>query len=138
MIDIPKYDTCFVCGRENAMGLNLSFKGEGERAFADFSPQPGWCGYRGIVHGGIISSILDECMGWAAYATTELFFFTIDIKVSFIKPVILNREYRVVARILERDGKTFKATGKIIGKTSNRIFAQGEGNYYLRTPKTKP
>ena len=57
---------CFACGTENPGGLHLVFErgGRGVRAF--FTPERRHQGYKGIVHGGIISTILDEAMAHAA------------------------------------------------------------------------
>jgi acyl-coenzyme A thioesterase PaaI-like protein len=54
---------CFVCGPENPIGLKLEFWEEGERYHTRFTPDIRHSGYEGMIHGGILTAILDEVMG---------------------------------------------------------------------------
>jgi acyl-coenzyme A thioesterase PaaI-like protein len=58
---------CYACGDLNPIGLHLVFRMEDEWAVADFVAQREHQGYPGYVHGGIVTSLLDEAMGWATY-----------------------------------------------------------------------
>jgi uncharacterized protein (TIGR00369 family) len=53
---------CFVCGKNNTIGLHLTFQLEEGVAHAEFVPQPDHQGYDGIVHGGILAALLDDAM----------------------------------------------------------------------------
>ena len=59
---------CFVCGRDNARGLQLEFSyaPDGLSAETTFVPGETYQGWQGIVHGGIIITVLDEVMAKAA------------------------------------------------------------------------
>ena len=59
---------CFVCGRDNACGLHLEFSygRDGLSAETTFLPEEKYQGWQGIVHGGIIITVLDEVMAKAA------------------------------------------------------------------------
>ena len=59
-------DMCFVCGPKNPVGLKVSFNWDGKVARAEFTPNRSHQGWSGVVHGGIISCLLDEAMSWAA------------------------------------------------------------------------
>ena len=54
-LELPYTRDCFVCGAHNPHGLHLRFRREGDEVHADFTPQPQHAGFRGIVHGGILS-----------------------------------------------------------------------------------
>lgn len=56
---------CFACGHRNPSGLALRFRWENGTAVAETLSRPSWVGWRGMVHGGILATILDEAMGWA-------------------------------------------------------------------------
>lgn len=70
---------CVACGLENPRGLQLRFSPDGPRAVtAPWTTSPEWAGFQGLIHGGIISTVLDEAMskavatmGWQAL-TCEL------------------------------------------------------------------
>jgi acyl-coenzyme A thioesterase PaaI-like protein len=57
----PNSRMCFVCGIENPIGLKLFFYTDDEgRTITHFRPKPEHQGYPGQLHGGVISSLLDE------------------------------------------------------------------------------
>ncbi len=64
--DIKRSELCFGCGKKNPIGLKLDFKWDGRVAQAEFTPTELHQGWSGIMHGGIISSLLDEAMAYAA------------------------------------------------------------------------
>lgn len=59
---------CFVCGSDNEKGLRLAFSyaEDGGSAETVFVPGDTYQGWRGIVHGGMIMTVLDEVMAKAA------------------------------------------------------------------------
>ncbi|MFC2040914.1 PaaI family thioesterase [Chloroflexota bacterium] len=63
-IDSGDYSLCFGCGQNNPIGLKLNFQWDGKTARAEFTPTEFYQGWPGLVHGGIITCILDEAMGW--------------------------------------------------------------------------
>ena len=55
---------CFACGKENEKGLHLefSFFEQEKRIETTFIPSNVHQGWKGVVHGGIIATVLDEAM----------------------------------------------------------------------------
>ena len=60
------YSLCFGCGQDNPIGLKLNFQWDGKTARAEFTPTELYQGWPGLIHGGIITCILDEAMSYAA------------------------------------------------------------------------
>ncbi len=57
---------CFACGAENSRGLQLTFlPGPDGSASADWQTDSEWESFSGVIHGGIISTVLDEAMSKA-------------------------------------------------------------------------
>lgn len=77
---------CFVCGAANQRGLRIRFHSNGEGVHAQWTPSPEWEGFRGIVHGGVLSTVLDEAMS-KAIAQTGCEALTAELRVRFRKPV---------------------------------------------------
>ncbi|MDA8387369.1 MAG: PaaI family thioesterase [Nitrospiraceae bacterium] len=85
---------CFACGRENPEGLHLVFEGGGRGVMAFFTPERRHQGYKGIVHGGIISAILDEAMAHAAIKAGQMPV-TAEISVRFRNALPVGQKVRV-------------------------------------------
>ena len=82
---------CVVCGPDNPRGLRISYARQEDGAVtADWCPSEDWEGFQGIVHGGIISTVLDEAMSKAvAAASCEAL--TGELKVRF-RLLVASRE----------------------------------------------
>lgn len=83
---------CFVCGVQNPSGLHMHFynvsPGEVE---ANYTVSETYNGYPGIVHGGIIASMLDETMGRVFMETDPTrFMVTAELKIRYRLPVSVN------------------------------------------------
>lgn len=128
---------CLVCGLKNSFGLKTSFyELENGELLAIFKCINEHQGYPGRVHGGIISSILDETIGRAImikYGT--IWGVTIELNVQFKKPVPINEELRVIARITKDTSRVFEGSGELILK-DGEIGATGYGKY-LKLPISK-
>jgi acyl-coenzyme A thioesterase PaaI-like protein len=61
--DTTDYQRCFVCGQRNPFGLRLVFQQDGQSIVADFQPREEHQGFPGVIHGGIVASVLDEALG---------------------------------------------------------------------------
>lgn len=53
---------CFACGRDNPVGLGMSFEPDGEEMLGRFTPGQVHQGFPGLLHGGIMATLLDETM----------------------------------------------------------------------------
>lgn len=75
--------TCFACGTDNLRGLHLEFRlREDEGMVAEWTPDSDLEGYPGIVHGGIVSTVLDEAMA-KIVAANEGKALTAEMRVRF-------------------------------------------------------
>lgn len=93
---------CFVCGANNPRGLGLSFEATTEGVRAEFSPSAEHQGYAGVVHGGIISAILDEAMIKAA-ARSGGRPVTAELSVRFKKALSIGDKAVVEAKLVRAD-----------------------------------
>lgn len=105
LILLPKSDrhNCFGCSPKNKCGLKMEFYFSRDLSLvASWLSPPGHLGGWGnIVHGGIVSTILDEAMGWAALVILRKLMLSKTISVKYIKPVFLNTEIKVEGSVLE-------------------------------------
>jgi len=57
------------------------------------------CGWGNVVHGGIVTTILDEAMGLAAATILQTFFLTKTLTTNFYQPISTGQEIFVVGEI---------------------------------------
>jgi acyl-coenzyme A thioesterase PaaI-like protein len=78
---------CFVCGQDNPKGVRIRYeRQESGEITALWTPAATWEGFRGIVHGGVVSTVLDEAMS-KAVAATGCEALTAEIRVRFRRHV---------------------------------------------------
>ena len=110
---LPYTRNCFVCGAHNQHGLQLKFRQEGGEVRADFTPQPHHAGFRGIIHGGILSTVLDEAMFWAAAVATRRFGLAVELNVRFMKKVSVRDPLTVVAAFVADKGRLWESRAEL-------------------------
>jgi len=114
---------CFVCGEKNPYGLHLTFSARDGKALAEFIPQKNYQGYKDIVHGGIISALIDEAMVKAALMQGKSAI-TAEITVRFKNPLMVWDKAIIEATIIKMNKKIIE-TSAIIRKTDNTLIAEG-------------
>ena len=95
---------CFGCGRHNPIGLHLVFERDGDGVVARYTPRPEDQGFPAIMHGGLLSLLLDEAMGWAMYAD-RVFAVTAKMETRYRKVVGLDTPLVARARIVRQRGR---------------------------------
>lgn len=122
---------CLVCGMQNDLGLKASFyELENDELVAVFKPLDEHQSYPGRMHGGIAGAILDETIGrLVMIKDPQLFGVTVELNLKYKKPVPLDEELRVVARITRDSRKLFEGTGEILLK-NGEIAVTGWGKYW--------
>lgn len=113
---------CFVCGEKNPDGLRLEFrmdKSRGEAAAEVIFPER-FQGWERVVHGGLLATVLDEGMIYAAGAK-GLKCITGEITVRYIKPARTGEAYRLKGLVTGMKGKIVFAESELIGGDGEAI-----------------
>ncbi len=129
MQPLPHTHSCFVCGESNPFGLKLRFETDGRIVQAKFHPRAEHIGFKGVVHGGLIATVLDEIMVWACMVPTRQFAFCAELNVRYLRPLSPAAEVLVIGELTaNRKGRIFeaKATVQNIG---GQILAEATGKY---------
>jgi acyl-coenzyme A thioesterase PaaI-like protein len=117
---------CFVCGQDNPVGLRIEFEREAGGAMASsWVPRAEYEGFRGIVHGGVVSTVLDEAMS-KAVAAAGIEALTAELRVRLRRPVHPEQSYEVrgwVVSIGKRLIATEAAITSIDGEESAHAWA---------------
>ena len=93
---------CVVCGQDNPYGLRIQYVlGHDGIISAEWRPTEHWEGFEGIVHGGIISTVLDEAMS-KAVAAMNYEALTGELKVRFRHHVAAGETLRIRGWVVEK------------------------------------
>src|SRR5262249_55471282 len=101
MLQLPHARDCIVCGRHNPHGLKLDLFVDPDRSIvrAEWTPESHHAGFDEIVHGGIVSAVLDEAMTWSATWWGKRFCFCGELTTRFRKQVRPGQSYRIEAQV---------------------------------------
>ena len=129
MKELPHTHSCFVCGESNALGLNLRFFADGPTVRTRFTPRPEHIGFKQVVHGGIIATVLDEIMVWACVVQTKRFAYCGELTVRYLQPLQPGEEVLVTGELIaNRRDKIFNAKAEF-KDAAGRILAAATGKY---------
>ncbi len=100
-LQLLKDKRCFVCGVENPHGLKLEVKRGGEnQVTAEFIAEDRYRGWSDYLHGGVLTLIFDEMLGWLSrYMGYDAL--TARLEVRYRKPVPLGSRL-VFSGVLQR------------------------------------
>jgi acyl-coenzyme A thioesterase PaaI-like protein len=122
---------CFACGRDNPSGLSLDFRNENGKTVSSFTPLKIHQGFKDIVHGGIITTILDEAM-MKAVLSREIKALTAEIYVRFKSPLmvgdacIIEAEIKKMGtRLIETSARLIKDSGTVVAEAEAKLFRDG-------------
>lgn len=129
MKELPHTHGCFVCGESNPLGLKLRLHGDGETVQGRFTPRTEHIGFKGVTHGGLLATVLDEVMVWACAVQTRRFAFCAEMSVRFLQPASPGVELTAIGRLTEdRRGRVFQASGELVD-SSGAVIATSTGRY---------
>ncbi|SDC70118.1 MULTISPECIES: PaaI family thioesterase [unclassified Candidatus Frackibacter] len=113
-------EMCFACGPKNPIGLKLDFELKDDVVETKFTPQEVHQGFTGIMHGGLISTLLDEVMANVLYLQ-EIKAVTAKMEVKFRKPIKIGRELTTTGWIERKKRRTIDTAAKIINQDGEKV-----------------
>lgn len=114
---------CFLCGPLNAQGLRLGFEAGDGTLSTRWTSEKRFQGYAGVLHGGIISAILDEVMINLPWKLHDAPVTTAELTVRFRKPAPIGAELRFTAFEVERGGRLWRLRSECRG-TDGTLYAE--------------
>ncbi|GCE47584.1 acyl-coenzyme A thioesterase PaaI-like protein [Thermosporothrix hazakensis] len=129
--DRSDYQLCFACGKRNPYGLQMEFRREGDTVVSDFRPQAEHQGFPGVIHGGIIATVLDEALNRTSMLTdSPAWSMTGRLEIRYRKYVPYGPLLRVRAELGKQKGRLMQASGKItLAEDESVVLAEAQGTF---------
>ncbi|MCP4538928.1 MAG: PaaI family thioesterase [Chloroflexi bacterium] len=113
----PNSRMCFLCGRQNPIGLKLEFyeDSEAKQVRVDFMIPDEYQGYPGVVHGGIVAAVLDEVAGRAimVHGSNDDLFATLRLDIRYRRPTPTKTSLIAIGWVERMGGVGARVAGEI-------------------------
>ncbi len=116
---------CFGCGTLNPIGLKLTFKWDGDKYSALWTPQREHQGRAGRVHGGLLALVLDEALSRAALERHGLTWVTAELTTRLSLPAVVGEPLHITAWITSVRPRLIACAGEVRAVSDNRLVASG-------------
>ncbi len=124
---VTSHENCIVCGTKNPLSLGLKFTPDSKGLVtATFCGNSCLQGYDGILHGGIISTLLDSAMTHCLFHQ-GIEAVTGDLRVRFIAPVPFDATVTIRAAIPRITFPLYHIRSELT--CSGKIMAWAEGKF---------
>jgi uncharacterized protein (TIGR00369 family) len=118
---------CFACGEKNPIGLKLKFEYDENSVKMRFTPGKEHQGWSNVIHGGILTTLLDEAMA-KLIINEGHFAVTSSMEIKFLRPAQVGEELLVYGEIIDIEGRNIHASSKITN-SKGKTVATGKGIY---------
>jgi uncharacterized protein (TIGR00369 family) len=119
---------CFACGENNPISLGLKFEKIGDKKVrAEFKPQDVHQGYTDIMHGGLISTLLDEAMA-KVLSLNGILALTAKMSLRFKHPLPIGTELEITAEIIKNKTGLYFTEAEVRSK-EGKLFAKAEAKF---------
>lgn len=122
---------CFGCGKENPIGLHLSIRIEATGAVTLFTPTQAHAGYGDRMHGGLVTTLLDEVMGDYVYRTVGKPAYTARLEVRFHSSVPIGETVRITVVQEKIHGRLVVMSGRVC-RADGTLAAEGKATLMIR------
>ena len=131
LLQLPHTAGCLVCGRDNPHGLRLDLNVDPETGLVrvEFTPRPEHIGFAGVVHGGVIATVIDEAMVWAATWAGRRFCVCGELTTRFRREAAVGRGLVVEAKVESNRPRLVVTAAEVRDASSGEVVATGAGKY---------
>ena len=120
------HEWCLLCGSRNPHSLKLRFEPDELGVKADFTPRRDLQGYRGILHGGIVSALLDSAMTHCLF-NNGIKAVTGDLHVRFLHSVPYDQPLEIKAWFVSTRKPLYRLKAELLQGT--KVMARAEAKF---------
>jgi acyl-coenzyme A thioesterase PaaI-like protein len=126
LLKLDEHDRCWVCGASRSDGLQLKFRAEPDGTVqAEFDCPERYAGYAGVLHGGMVATLLDAAMTHCLFARREIAM-TADLRVRFRASVQVSKPATIRAWQVRARGAMEELCAELWQEGELRVAARGK------------
>ena len=126
---------CFGCSPVNSSGLQMKFFADRDTVISNVTIPHHLCGWSNIAHGGVLTTVLDEIMSWAALHFLKRITMTRSMNIEFLKPVYIRNPLKAEGRVLERTDRHGAVMEGALYNDKGDICAKSTADFAVFSPK---
>ncbi len=126
----PEYN-CFGCCPSNPIGLHLQFYEDGEYIVSSWKPGTHYQGWVNTLHGGILSTLIDEVCGWVVTRKLQTSGYTVQLNVKFRKAVSTDEPELTIRAKVAKQVRNLAYIHAEITNSKGEVCNEGEAIYFL-------
>jgi acyl-coenzyme A thioesterase PaaI-like protein len=127
---IEEYN-CFGCSPKNPKGLHMTFYEDGEEVVSEWEPRAHFQGYGNVLHGGVISTLMDEIASWYIFSKLKTAGVTYQLQCRFLSPVYTNKGVITLRARLKAQNRRKTDIDVKLYDHENNLCAEGDIGYFV-------
>ena len=128
-IDNTVTHLCFGCGKDNPIGFKLQFTNNDGVIKGEFIPGEFHQGWPGIIHGGVLFTLLDEASGYAIH-NSQLKCVTAKSEIKFNQLATVDEPIQITAQITKNNLRLVE-TEATLSLRDGTVIAQSQSLWYV-------
>jgi acyl-coenzyme A thioesterase PaaI-like protein len=135
-LELPHTAGCVACGPGNPKGLHLRLFVDPEigTIHTHFAPASEHIGFHAMAHGGVLATVMDEVMVWAASWSVRRFCVCAEMSVRFRQKAQVGESLKFSAHVEFRRTRLIGTTAEAVDRAGN-VVAEATGKYMPLSPE---
>jgi acyl-coenzyme A thioesterase PaaI-like protein len=126
----PEYN-CFGCCPDNPIGLHLEFYEDGDYIVSKWNPQHNYQGWVNTIHGGILSTPIDEVGRWGGTRKLQTSGYTVQMNVKFKKAIPTTEPELTIRAKESKQVRNLAYINAEITNSNGELCNEGKPIYFL-------
>lgn len=128
-IHMEGYD-CFGCSPDNPIGLHMEFFESDDEIISFWRPQEHYQGWVGVLHGGILSTLIDETAGWIVMRKLQTAGMTAKLNIHYKHPVMASETQLTIRGHVREQKGHLVMMNLSIENSKSEVCVEAEAVYF--------
>lgn len=123
------YD-CFGCCPDNPLGVHMEFYEDGDDVVSFWHPQTHYQGWINTMHGGILSTLIDETAGWVVFRKLQTSGVTTHLEINYKKPAMTTDTSLTIRGHIVSQRRNLVTINVTVKNSAGEVCTEGTATYF--------